>query len=293
MKDYEEELYTDEELEEYEQEKQRKEKQNKAKKSSHKTKKIVKKSKNKKPKQKVVYKYRDNKKSHSGIWIFLLLLVIIVLIGVIGYLLYIQKNENETNLNPTIPSQKEDKVCEAKASTLNIASGLNKCADSTNFKLILAGNGLSFDITRTNDNNFPYLISTIYYNDQKVNLSGSVINGLKVTNDWQIKANGGIIYLKITQSKENGSDILVAFEDGKIIYSNKGNIDYNLSSALTYTKYTDLGLKKIETCENYEADNNLEKEMWTKGTLEYENGKITEIKKETIIAKDVCEKQKN
>lgn len=273
---------TDEELEETKEvSKDKKSKPKKVKK----TKKVTKKQKSKTPKQKIVYKYRD-KKSHSGIWLFLLTLIILALLAVIGYLIYVNyymPEESPNNPNNKTDDQSE-KICTSKASKYNISSGLAKCSNDDNFKLVIYTTDLSFDIARTNDENLPYIIKQVYYKENPINTK---ITGMKVNENWKMKTEDDVIYLLLEQGSSNGMQSLIVFKEGNVIYSGN-NANYKLTSDVTYTKYTSLGLEEIATCDVYEEKGTLESELWTEGKLIYKDGTITEEPKETVLAKDAC-----
>ncbi len=276
----------DDELEEYNEnleednEKNKKDKRHKKSKKT-KRKKIVKnKTKKKRPKTKVVYK---EKEKGSGCLIFILILIILGLIAVIGYLVYVNyyKQEDTNNNTPKQPETTE-KICEAKATKFNISSGLKKCSGQNNFKLIISGTDLSFDITRTNDNK--YIINSIYYKNQKIN--GNKIIGIKLDENFQLKEKDNVMYLLV---QNNDNQVLTIIDNGKVIYQNSEG-EYKLTSDITYKKYTNLGLEDINTCEYYETNNLLDSEMWSSGKLVYENGAIIEKDDEVVTAKDVCKK---
>ncbi len=238
--------------------------------------KVIKKNKKSKPKIKVVYKYRDKKSGH-GFLIFLLLVIIIGLAGVIVYLVYTNQNkEKEPTNNPVL------KECIAKTTSSNFGGGLSQCSNSE-FKLKLTDNDLSFDII---NNNASYTIDNIYYKDKKVNVWNTGINKVKINDNFQIKNMDGIIYLLVKSTSKN--DNLIVIDNGKVIYHENENITFDLSNK-SYIKYTSLGLKDIDTCENYKSNNELDSELYTKGKLVY-NGSITLEKIEVITAKDVCTK---
>ena len=278
--------YIDEEYEE-KQEKDKKDRKNKRVKGKkyHSTKKTTKKSRGRRPKTKVVYKNNDNN-THSGFLSFLLFLIILVLLAVIAYLVYVNyydKDKNSKQTHSTTTNNNTEEMCEANTTKYTLSSGLNKCSDSTQFKLNVVGTDLTFDISRTSNAELPYMINTIYYNDEVVSNTG--ITGLSLSDNWDIKTDGNVIYLLIINPDTN---ILTVIDIGQEIYNDNSNTEYKLSSDVTYTKYTSLGLNGIDTCENYEANNQLEEEMWTKGKLVYENGIITEEDEETVTAGDVC-----
>ncbi len=278
--------YENEYEEEYnEDEKENKQKQPKSKKSKRtKTKKVIKhKTKKQKPKTKIVYK---DKKSGSGLLNFFLIIIILGLLAVIGYLVYINYYEKEEPQNTNMQNEQTiEKDCEATATKYSIASGLKKCSNENNFKLIIKSTNLSFDITRTEDNK--YIINNIYYKENKVD--ANKIIGIKITDNWKLKEKDNIYYLLVQKDNDKNSQILIAIKDDNVLY--QGNdAEYNLSSDINYTKYTQLGLEEIYTCEYYETNNLLENKMWTKGELIYENGKIIEKAEEVITANDVCKK---
>ncbi len=272
----------DDELEEYEKDIEEKGQDKKEKpktKKKTKRKKVRKtKTKTKKGKNKVVYK---NKR--SPLFTFILILIILGLLAVIGYLVY-ENYYNKEEKASTTESKNEDAeaICEAKTTTFSISLGLKKCSDQQKFKLIVTNTNLSFDITRINDNK--YIINAVYYKDDLIN--ASKIIGIQIDDNWKLKTKDGIIYL-LVQNEEN--QILIAIDNGNIIYQSSG-LEYNLSSDITYIKYTDLGLEEINTCDYYETNNLLESEMWTKGELVYENGSVTETDDEVVLAQDVCKK---
>lgn len=277
--------YEDEEEQDKDQKKKDKNNKRGKNKKTRKTKKSTKKSRGNRTKKKIVYKNNDNN-THSGFFSFVLFLIIVVLLGVIAYLVYVNYYEEDNNGNgksTTINNNETEEMCKANTTKYTLSSGLNKCSDSTEFKLNVVGTDLSFDITRTSNEELPYIINTVYYNDNPVNNTG--ITGISVSNDWDIKTDGNVIYLLI---KNPDSNILTVIDNGQGIYHDNSSTEYKLSSDVTYTKYTDLGLKDIDTCENYEANSELESEMWTKGKLVYENGTIIEKDDETVTAEDVC-----
>ncbi len=250
-----------------------------------KTKKVTKKAKTKRPKQKVVYKYRD-KKSHSGIWLFLLILIIFALLAIIGYLIYVNyymPEENSNNFSNKSNDQTE-KICTSKASKYNISSGLAKCSNYDNFKLVIYATDLSFDIVRTEDERLPYIIKNVYYKDSLIN---TPITGIKVNENWKMKTADDIIYLLLEKGSSKGMQELIVLKEGEVIY-NGGNANYKLTNNVTYTKYTSLGLMEIDTCDNYQTNGTLESELWTEGKLIYENETIREEDGEIVLAKDVC-----
>lgn len=259
---------------------QNKKKDKKTKKT--KKRKVVKnKTKKEKPKTKVVYK---EKEKSSGCLSFILVLIILGLLGVIGYLVYVNYYEPEENIeNPQTQKDTTEKMCEAKATKFSISSGLKKCSEYNQFKLTINGTNLSFDITRTTDQK--YIINSIYYKNQKINVNKII--GIKLDENFQLKEKDNIIYL-LVQSDEN-HQFLTVIDNGNVIYQNSGS-EYKLSSDITYTKYTELGIEDINTCEYYETNNLLDSEMWTRGELVYENGNIIEKQNEVVTAKDVCKK---
>ncbi len=286
---YDDDEFEEEALEEYETEeendnkKDKKNKKNKTKKS-RKTKKSTKKSRGR-DKKKVVYRNSDEN-TKSGCLSFLLFLIIIALLAVIAYLIYVNYYEEDNNSNASDTSNSESEsseMCEANTTKFTISSGLSKCSDSTEFKLTVSGTSLSFDITRTGNEDTPYIINSVYYDDVLVSNTG--ITGISVSDQWELKTDGDVIYLLIINPSSN---ILTIIDNGQVIYSDNSNTEYNLSNEVTYTKYTELGLMDIDTCENYEANNQLEAEMWTTGKLVYSNGTITAEDEEVINAADVC-----
>ena len=284
MKRYNYDDYDEFDDEEDEEEENKKDKKSKSKKV-HKTKKVTKKSRGRRPKKKVVYKNSDNN-THSGFFSFILFLIIVVLLGVIAYLIYVnyyEKDESGESKAVTSDNNESKEMCEANTTKYTLSSGLNKCSDSAEFKLNVRGTDLSFDILRTSDDNLPYIINTIYYDGNPV--SNTLLTSTKVSNDWSIKTDGKVIYLLITNPESN---ILTVIDNGKVIYTDNSNTEYKLSMPVTYTKYTTLGLNDIDTCENYEANNELDAELWTKGKLVYENGTITDEVTNTVTAKEVC-----
>ena len=285
--EYDEEEYEYEDDEEQDKDKNKKDKKNKRAKNrkSRKTKKSTKKSRGGRTKKKIVYRNNDNN-TRSGFFSFLLFLIIVALLGVIAYLVYVNYYEEDDSTNSNTTSENgstSEEMCEANATKYTLSSGLNKCSDSTEFKLNVIGADLSFDISRTSNEELPYIINTVYYNESPV--SGTGITGISVSNDWDIKTDGDLVYLLITNPESN---IITVIDNGQAIYNDNSNTEYKLSSDVTYTKYTELGLADIDTCENYEANGELEAEMWTKGKLVYENGTITESIDETITAADIC-----
>lgn len=256
-------------------------KRNKTNKKTKRKKVVKNKTKKQKPKTKVVYK---EKEKGSGCLLFILILIILGLLAVIGYLVYVNYYEPKENIENT-PNQKEtnENICEAKATKFSISSGLKKCSDQNNFKLKIIGTDLSFDVTRTNDDR--YMITNIYYKNQKIS-AGKII-GKKLDDKWQLKDKDNIIYLLVQE--DNNNQILTVLDNSKIIYQNSG-VEYNLNSGISYTKYTTLGLEEVNTCEYYETNNLLDSTMWTKGDLVYENGKIIEKENEIVTAKDICKK---
>lgn len=256
-------------------------KRNKTNKKTKRKKVVKNKTKKQKPKTKVVYK---EKEKGSGCLLFILILIILGLLGAIGYLVYVNYYEPEENIENT-QAQKDttEKICEAKATKFSISSGLKKCSEYNQFKLIINGTNLSFDINRTTDQK--YIINSIYYKNQKINVNKII--GIKLDENFQLKEKDNIIYL-LVQSDEN-HQFLTVIDNGNVIYQNSGS-EYKLSSDITYTKYTELGIENINTCEYYETNNLLDSEMWTRGELVYENGNIIEKQNEVVTAKDICKK---
>ena len=287
--DYDYDEFDDEDTEEYNEENKDNKKRDKQRKKtktkrSNKTKKVAKKSRRGKDKTKVIYRNNDTN-THSGFFSFLLFLIIVVLLGVIAYLVYVnyyEEDNKNTNNNDSSINNESEEMCEARTTKYTLKSGLNKCSDSTKFKLNVIGTDLSFDITRTGNEELPYIIDAIYYND---NLVSTSIAGISLSDEWNIKTDGKLIYILITNPDTN---ILTIIDNGTVIYNDNSSTEYKLGSDVTYTKYTDLGRKEIDTCENYEANNQLEAEMWTKGKLVYENGVITENDEDIITAEDIC-----
>lgn len=293
MKNYDD--YYDDELAEEELEKQEEEgkkqdkndKKNRRKsnKKSSKHKKVVKKEKNKRPKKQVVYKEKDN--SHSGILIFFLLLIVIGLAAILAYLYYTKDDpDNPINQMTNSDTNEELKTCEATGISSNVASTLLQC-EGSEFTMSLTDLNLSFDIENVGGE-FPYKINNIYYDLKKVSLWGSKLNDVKVNNNWQIKTDGDLIYLLFKTSNDKGTDVLIVLENGEIIYEGLDNTDYVLGSEVTYTTYTDLGLEEIDTCTNYENNNESDEIVWEKGELIYNNGNIEENKIEEVKAGNVC-----
>jgi len=271
-----------ENLEEKNKEKEnKKEKQPKNKKSTKIKRKTVVKTKKEKPKTKIVYK---EKEKGSGCLSVILILIILGLLAVIAYLVYTNYYEKEDNTdNIQTKTEETEKICEAKATKFNISSGLKKCSDKEQFKLLITSTNLSFDMTRTSDKN--YIINSIYYKDKKIETNKII--GIQLKDDWQLKEKDNLIYLLV--QKEDDTQIITVIDNGKIIYQNS-DAEYKLNSNVIYTKYTKLGLENVNTCEYYETNNLLDSEMWTSGELIYENGVITEKESEVVTAKDICKK---
>lgn len=269
--------YTEEELEdeEYEELDEKKDKKNKNKtktkrKTSHKTKKS-------KPKKKVVHK---KEKSGSGFFTFFLIIVILVLIAVTGYLLYTSYYKEDSSSKTNSPKETEEKICEAKATKYNIESGLNKCEDSSNFKLIITGTKLAFDITRGSNN--LYTINNVYYDNNPISTS---LTGKTVTNKWELKTDGDANYLLI---EVGDSNIFTVITSEGSIYNGTENTTYKLGFDVSYTRYTSLGLEDVNTCDYYEENNLSDEVLYTEGTLVYNNGQVTEEEENEVMAKDVC-----
>lgn len=293
MKNYDD-YYNDEELTEEELEEQEKEEKNqdkkgkkdrrKSNKKSSKHKKVVKKGRNKRPKKQVVYKEKDN--SHSGILIFFLLLIVIGLAAILAYLYYTKDDpSNPINQMTNNKVNEEAKVCEATGMSSNVSSLLLQC-DGSEFTMNLTDLNLSFDIENIGGE-FSYKINNIYYDGKKVSLWGSKLNDVTVNNNWQIKTDSDLIYLLFKTSNDKGTDELIVLENGDIIYEGLDNTDYVLGSEVTYTTYTDLGLEEIDTCTNYEHNNESDEIVWEKGVLTYGDG-IAENITEEVKASDVC-----
>ena len=156
-------------------------KRNKTNKKTKRKKVVKNKTKKQKPKTKVVYK---EKEKGSGCLLFILILIILGLLAVIGYLVYVNYYEPEENIENT-QAQKDttEKICEAKATKFSISSGLKKCSEYNQFKLIINGTNLSFDINRTTDQK--YIINSIYYKNQKINVNKII--GIKLDENFQLK----------------------------------------------------------------------------------------------------------